>query len=67
MSGGIAYVYDPQGRLPENLNAEMVDLEEPGDDDIEWLRGILGAHRDATDRLWRGRSWPTGHERQGNS
>lgn len=49
MSGGIAYVYDPQGRLPENLNAEMVDLEELGDDDIEWLRGILGAHCDATD------------------
>ena len=49
MSGGIAYVYDPQGLLPSNLNPEMVDLEQLGDDDIEWLRGMLDTHRDATD------------------
>ncbi len=30
MSGGIAYVYDPQGALPDNLNAEMVELEATG-------------------------------------
>ena len=28
MSGGIAYVYDPDGELPGRLNAELVDLEE---------------------------------------
>ncbi len=49
MSGGIAFVYDPARQLPANLNSEMVDLEAPGDDDIEWLRGILTSHRDATD------------------
>ena len=49
MSGGIAYLYDPQEQLPANLNAEMVDLEELDDDDVEWLRGMLGAHCDATD------------------
>jgi glutamate synthase (NADPH/NADH) large chain len=49
MSGGIAFVYDPQGQLPANLNSEMVDLEGLGDDDLEWLHGILVAHRDATD------------------
>ena len=27
MSGGIAYVYDPDGRLPERCNPELVDLE----------------------------------------
>ena len=30
MSGGIAYVYDPRGVLPDHLNAEMVELEELG-------------------------------------
>ena len=49
MSGGIAFVYDPHGQLPANLNTEMVDLEVPGDDDTEWLHGILTSHRDATD------------------
>ncbi|HXW82055.1 MAG TPA: hypothetical protein VEJ84_21340, partial [Acidimicrobiales bacterium] len=27
MSGGFAYVYDPNGRLPGRLNHEMVELE----------------------------------------
>jgi glutamate synthase (NADPH/NADH) large chain len=49
MSGGIAYLYDPQGRLPANLNPEMVDLEQLDDDDLEWLRSTLGRHCDATD------------------
>ncbi|HEV7420002.1 MAG TPA: glutamate synthase large subunit [Mycobacterium sp.] len=52
MSGGIAYVYDPQGVLPENLNAEMVNLEALDHDDSEdvvWLRDIIQAHVDATD------------------
>jgi len=49
MSGGIAYVYDPQGALPDNLNAEMVELEALDDDDVNWLRGMLQAHLDATD------------------
>jgi len=49
MSGGVAYVYDPQGNLANNLNTEMVDIDEFGDDDIEWLHGMLVAHHDATD------------------
>jgi glutamate synthase (NADPH/NADH) large chain len=49
MSGGIAYVYDPAGRLPANLNTEMVDPEALGDTDTEWLHELLVAHRDATD------------------
>jgi glutamate synthase (NADPH/NADH) large chain len=49
MSGGIAFVYDPQDRLQSNLNTEMVDLEAPADDDLEWLHAILVAHHDATD------------------
>jgi len=49
MSGGIAYAYDPHGRLPQNLNTEMVELEELDDTDVEWLHDMLTAHRDATD------------------
>jgi hypothetical protein len=49
MSGGIAYVYDPQGRLGQNLNTEMVNLEQLDETDLQWLRDMLVAHRDATD------------------
>jgi glutamate synthase (NADPH/NADH) large chain len=49
MSGGVAYVYDPQGNLASNLNTEMVDIDQFGDEDIEWLRDMLVAHHDATD------------------
>jgi glutamate synthase (NADPH/NADH) large chain len=49
MSGGIAYVYDPQDALPANLNSEMVELEALDDDDLEWLHGSIQAHVDATD------------------
>ncbi|MCV7176514.1 glutamate synthase large subunit [Mycolicibacterium sphagni] len=51
MSGGIAYVYDPEGKLPDNLNTEMVDFDEFDDADIEWLRDIIAAHVDATDSV----------------
>jgi glutamate synthase (NADPH) large chain len=49
MSGGVAYVYDPNGTLPDNLNAEMVDLDEFDDDDVQWLYDMIVAHIDATD------------------
>jgi len=49
MSGGVAYVYDVEGTFTENLNAEMVDLDAMDDEDIEFLRGIITAHVDATD------------------
>ena len=49
MSGGIAYVYDSNNKLPQNLNAEMVDLEDLDDEDLQWLQGMIQAHVDATD------------------
>jgi glutamate synthase (NADPH) large chain len=49
MSGGVAYVYDVDGTFTENLNAEMVDLDEMDDEDIDFLRGMITAHVDATD------------------
>ena len=38
MSGGVAYVYNPDGTFEENLNAEMVDLDSLDEADVEWLR-----------------------------
>jgi glutamate synthase (NADPH/NADH) large chain len=49
MSGGVAYVYDPDGELPSNLNAEMVELETLDSDDTEYLCTMIQAHVDATD------------------
>jgi glutamate synthase (NADPH/NADH) large chain len=49
MSGGVAYVYDPDDAFPDQLNTEMVELEPLDDDDLEWLQGMLEAHVDATD------------------
>ena len=49
MSGGVAYVYNPDGTFEENLNAEMVDLDELDDADVQWLHAMVQAHVDATD------------------
>ncbi|MUM30783.1 glutamate synthase subunit alpha, partial [Mycobacterium sp. CBMA361] len=49
MSGGMAYVYDPQGALPGNINGEMVDLDALDATDELWLHEIITAHVDATE------------------
>jgi glutamate synthase (NADPH/NADH) large chain len=48
MSGGIAYVWDPDGTFGANLNGEMVDLEDCDDEDMEWLGEVLAAHVEYT-------------------
>jgi glutamate synthase domain-containing protein 3 len=49
MSGGIAYVHDPEGDFHIRCNKEMVDLE-PLDDaeDIDLVHGLLERHRQYT-------------------
>ncbi|MCW2651254.1 MAG: glutamate synthase [Mycobacterium sp.] len=49
MSGGVAYVYDPDTQLPDRLNTEMVELEELDDNDLDWLHQMLTKHVDATE------------------
>jgi glutamate synthase (NADPH) large chain len=44
MSGGIAYVYDPDGTFPSRVNPEMVDLDQIDDDDERWLRRVVEQH-----------------------
>ena len=45
MSGGIAYVYDVNGRFPALCNQEMVDLDPVGPGDIEELRELIRRHQ----------------------
>ncbi|SHV27677.1 Putative ferredoxin-dependent glutamate synthase [Mycobacteroides abscessus subsp. bolletii] len=49
MSGGVAYVYDPDKRLMDNLNDEMVDLDALDPDDQQVLRSLIEKHVAATD------------------
>ncbi len=48
MSGGIAYVWDPDGTFAANVNRDMVDLDDLDDLDMTWLVGVVFRHRDAT-------------------
>jgi glutamate synthase (NADPH) large chain len=48
MSGGFAYVYDPEGRFPALCNQEMVALVTPETDDLEMVRELVERHLDLT-------------------
>ena len=56
MSGGIAFVYDPDDTFFRRLNGEMVDLEPLDADDGEWLRGHAARARTRTTGSTGGRS-----------
>jgi glutamate synthase (NADPH/NADH) large chain len=49
MSGGLAFVYDPDDTFFRRVNVEMVTLEPCDDEDGEWLRSMLRRHVEATD------------------
>jgi glutamate synthase domain-containing protein 3 len=49
MSGGIAYVWDPQERFLENCNLGMVELERiEADEDIDDLKQLIELHQNET-------------------
>ncbi|MFM8530013.1 MAG: glutamate synthase-related protein, partial [Ilumatobacteraceae bacterium] len=48
MSGGVAYVYDPDDVFGAKVNYEMVELEALSDDDRDELRAVLGVHLEET-------------------
>lgn len=53
MTGGAAFVYDRESKLPVRLNPELVHLERlDGDEDEAWLRDLVNAHADATGSAW---------------
>ncbi|WP_336084656.1 glutamate synthase large subunit [Nocardia sp. SSK8] len=49
MSGGVAFVYDPEGTLPNRVSPDQAEaIEQLSGDDFTWLRDIITAHRDET-------------------
>lgn len=48
MSGGIAYVYDVNGKFADNCNMEMVDLDPVDNDDAVQLKQMIQKHFDNT-------------------
>ncbi len=49
MSGGVAYVYDPQAVFGAKVNYELVDLESLSSTDLDELKAILTMHVTETD------------------
>jgi glutamate synthase (NADPH/NADH) large chain len=48
MSGGIAYVYDPNSTLALRYNPEMVDLDPLSEEDLPYLYAQIQAHTERT-------------------
>ena len=48
MSGGFAFVCDPDQSLFRRMNRDMVDLDPLDDEDVDWLRGIITQHLEVT-------------------
>lgn len=48
MSGGIAYVYDPDKRLAKYCNMELVDFDPFEEDDVELLKEMIENHYNYT-------------------
>ena len=44
MSGGVAYVYDPENSFPDLVNTEMVDLERLGEQDSQEVKALIDKH-----------------------
>ena len=48
MSGGIAYLYDPEKKATQNINGEMVDLDPLNDKDLLKLHDLIAKHVELT-------------------
>ncbi len=49
MSGGIAYVLDELDRFAKLVNREMVDLDEPTAEDLDYINSMIRRHVEYTD------------------
>ncbi|NCC23084.1 MAG: glutamate synthase large subunit [Alphaproteobacteria bacterium] len=53
MTGGLAFVYDPDERLPVNINADSVVFDRIGSDYYEeMLKGLVAEHAAETGSAW---------------
>ena len=49
MSGGVAYIWDPENKFPANCNMEMVELEDvTHEEDIDELKSLIEEHAKIT-------------------
>ena len=48
MSGGVAFVYDPDRTFSDLVNFEMLDLEPLTEEDRNWLHGVVSRHKELT-------------------
>ena len=48
MSGGLAFVWDPEKLLFRRMNLDMVDVDPLDDEDVEWLRETVTRHLEET-------------------
>ncbi|MDZ4826019.1 MAG: glutamate synthase large subunit [Actinomycetota bacterium] len=48
MSGGFAYVWDPDQSLHRRMNHDMCDIDQMDEEDIDWLRGVVTMHMELT-------------------
>ncbi|MFN2641716.1 MAG: glutamate synthase large subunit [Actinomycetota bacterium] len=48
MSGGVAYIYDPDRTFAANLNTEMVDLDPLNEEDERFLHAVVEKHYAST-------------------
>jgi len=48
MSGGRAFVYDPEGTLDERVNAQLVEATRPSQDELASVRALLERHLELT-------------------
>ncbi|PRY04660.1 glutamate synthase (NADH) large subunit [Pontibacter ummariensis] len=44
MSGGMAFIYDPVNGFPDQCNLDMVDMEQPSEEDLAWIEQKLREH-----------------------
>ena len=50
MSGGIAYIFDPENDIDRNnFNMEMIELEQPSDENLEEVKTLISNHYRYTD------------------
>ncbi|OZC88750.1 glutamate synthase large subunit [Rhodococcus sp. 06-412-2C] len=48
MSGGVAFIFDPNKTFEANLNTELVDIDELEGDEFTWLKDIVTRHQEQT-------------------
>jgi glutamate synthase domain-containing protein 3 len=48
MSGGYAFVWDPDRTLYRRMNHDMVDIDVLDEEDSKWLRHVVSVHMEST-------------------